>query len=134
MERKVWRRPLTEVQKFEANEYVAACGDENKVYKFKCDAITEWGVGLVYEETNGQPGLQAHLIPRDGDDTFRSTYYPCGEEHEAPVDDAFLDGYYIHDIGSIINPTPIKIWTGLNDDNTHCTTNVEMSTWETAKS
>lgn len=24
MERKVWRRPLTEVQKFEANEYVAA--------------------------------------------------------------------------------------------------------------
>ena len=25
MERKVWRRPLTEVQKFEANEYVAAC-------------------------------------------------------------------------------------------------------------
>ena len=33
MGRKVWRRPLTTVQKFEANEYVAACGDENKVYK-----------------------------------------------------------------------------------------------------
>ena len=27
MERRVWERPLTEVQKFEANEYVAACGD-----------------------------------------------------------------------------------------------------------
>ena len=26
MERRVWIRPLTEVQKFEANEYVAACG------------------------------------------------------------------------------------------------------------
>ncbi len=25
MERRVWRRPLTMVQKFEANEYVAAC-------------------------------------------------------------------------------------------------------------
>ena len=26
MGRKVWRRPLTRVQQFEANEYVAACG------------------------------------------------------------------------------------------------------------
>ena len=57
MEGKVWRRPLTEVQKFEANEYVAACGDSGVVYKFKCDA--GGGVyGSVYEETNGIPGLQ----------------------------------------------------------------------------
>ena len=27
MGRKVWRRPLTRVQQFEANEYIAACGD-----------------------------------------------------------------------------------------------------------
>ena len=32
--KRVWCRPQTVVQKFEANEYVAACGDENKVYKF----------------------------------------------------------------------------------------------------
>lgn len=38
MERKVWRRPLTEVQKFEANEYVAACGDSGVVYNFECNA------------------------------------------------------------------------------------------------
>ena len=31
MEGRVWRRPLTEVQKFEANEYVAACGDSGKI-------------------------------------------------------------------------------------------------------
>ena len=30
MGRKVWRRPLTRVQQFEANEYVAAC------YRIKC--------------------------------------------------------------------------------------------------
>ena len=52
MGRKVWRRPLTRVQQFEANEYVAACGDSGVVYKFKCDA--GGGVyGSVYEETNG---------------------------------------------------------------------------------
>ena len=40
MERRVWTRPLTEVQKFEANEYVAACHDQNTVYKFKkCELI-----------------------------------------------------------------------------------------------
>ena len=57
MEGRVWKRPLTEVQKFEANEYVAACGESGVVYKFKCDA--GGGVyGSVYEETNGIPGLQ----------------------------------------------------------------------------
>ena len=34
MEKKVWENPLTMVQQFVPNEYVAACGDENKVYKF----------------------------------------------------------------------------------------------------
>ena len=32
MEGRVWRRPLTEVQKFEANEYVAACGEAEQVF------------------------------------------------------------------------------------------------------
>ena len=57
MERRVWTRPLTEVQKFEANEYVAACGESGVVYKFKCDA-GDGVYGSVYEETNGIPGLQ----------------------------------------------------------------------------
>ena len=35
MERKVWRRPLTRVQQFEANEYVAACGERGVSDKFK---------------------------------------------------------------------------------------------------
>ena len=36
--KRVWCRPQTVVQKFEANEYVAACGDSGTVYKFTCDA------------------------------------------------------------------------------------------------
>ena len=51
MGRKVWRRPLTTVQKFEANEYVAACGDENRVYKFTCEA-GGGGNGTVYLDSN----------------------------------------------------------------------------------
>ena len=48
MERKVWRRPLTEVQKFEANEYVAACGDSGVVYNFECNAGSRWNSYNVY--------------------------------------------------------------------------------------
>lgn len=129
---KSYKKPVLNVERFTPNEFVAACGDENKVYKFQCDAITEWGVGLVYVETNGEPGLQRFT---SNSDTYRGPYHPCGEKHETPYDDdAFLDGYYVHNISSIFEPTPIKIWTGLNDDNTHCTTNVHMETWETAKS
>ena len=36
--KKEWMEPVIEVQEFAANEYVAACGDSGKVYKFVCDA------------------------------------------------------------------------------------------------
>ena len=36
--KKKWIEPQILVQEFVPNEYVAACGDKNKVYKFKCDA------------------------------------------------------------------------------------------------
>lgn len=127
--KKRWEEPRILAQKFMPNEYVAACGEENKVYKFTCNAITEYGIGLVFEEKNGKPGLQAF-----GGDEYRSSYSPCGETHEAPVTDDFIYGYYVHDWDSIWNPTPIIIWTGRNDDNTHCTTNLDMDSWTTEKS
>ena len=44
-----YRKPMMNVEKFVANEYVAACGDENKVYKFVCDAPR----GPLYYYSNG---------------------------------------------------------------------------------
>ena len=32
MDKRVWGQPITMVQKFEANEYVAACGDSGVTY------------------------------------------------------------------------------------------------------
>ena len=55
--KRVWCRPQTVVQKFEANEYVAACGDSGTVYKFTCDAGGGKS-GTVYLETNGRPGFR----------------------------------------------------------------------------
>lgn len=53
------KQPLTVVQKFAPNEYVAACGDHGVTYKFECNA--GGGIpGSVYQETNGIDGLQTH--------------------------------------------------------------------------
>ena len=57
MNRNVWKQPMTVVQKFVPNEYVAACGDSGTTYLFTCDAGGGKS-GTVYLETNGTPGLQ----------------------------------------------------------------------------
>lgn len=128
---KEWRRPRTEVQKFEANEYVAACGDSGVVYKFKCDAGGGKS-GTVYLETNGRPGLQTGW----GGDRSLGGYHACGITHEAESDDEFLKGYYVTSNGwwGGSTTTEVIVWRGPHNDNVHCTTNLDMNSWETAKS
>ena len=116
------------VEKFVANEYVAACGDENKVYKFTCDA-GEGEYGDVYLETNGRKGFQRGFLGIGGD-KYLSLYHACGTTHEASTTDEFLKGYYIVN-GTV---TPVIVWRGEEGDNTHCTTNLDVNSWTTAKS
>lgn len=130
--KKTWMEPQIEVQQFMANEYIAACGDSGTVYKFTCNA--GGGVsGSVYLETNGSAGLQTS--GRNADQ-YLSGYHACGTEHEADSDDAFLDGYYVVDGGWFGEDTitPVVVWRGPRGDNTHCTTELDKSKWETAKS
>lgn len=133
MERRTWTRPLTEVQKFEANEYVAACHDWNTVYKFTCDAGGgAWGDVYTDDGTNLTPG--------------RSRYYhACDATHEASTQDEFIRGYYIQNGGNDETgywtlfgwkdypKTSVIIWTDGGTD-VHCTTNLNQDSWETAKS
>ena len=130
MNGQTWVRPLTMVQKFEANEYVAACGDLNKVYKFTCDAGGGKS-GSVYLETNGKEGLQTGW----GGDQYLSGYHACKITHEAKTTDDFLDGYYVTSSwGEGTKVTPVIVWRGPKNDNTHCTENLDMDSWETLKS
>ena len=113
-----------------ANEYVAACGDSGVVYKFKCDA-GGGRPGTVYLETNGREGLQTGW----GGDRYLSGYYACGTTHEADSDDEFLDGYYVtQDWWGRDEVTKVIVWRGPYNNNTHCTTNLDQDSWETAKS
>lgn len=133
MERRVWMRPVTGVQKFEANEYVAACHDWNTVYKFTCDAGGgAWGDVYTQDGTNLTEG--------------RSRYYhACGTTHEASTQDDFISGYYIQNGGNDktgdwtwwgwedYEKIPVIIWTD-NGTDVHCTTNLDQDSWETTKS
>ena len=133
MERKVWRRPLTEVQKFEANEYVAACGDSGVVYNFECNAGNRWDSYNVYFD-DGTP-----LASSNGNEEWHAQftgYHPCGATHEAESNSGFYDGYmYLQNWRGNNSGSPIDviIWTD-NGTDVHCTTNLDQDSWETAKS
>lgn len=128
MEGKVWRRPLTEVQKFEANEYVAACGDtEYGKYLFECDAP---GGSLYYYATNWWGEKTARYI---------GSYTPCSKKHEAATDSEFPDGFVDYnsngredDGEAVIVWIERGAWGGIR--NAHATTNLDRDSWEISHS
>ena len=126
--KRAYVRPAMVGERFVANEYVAACDDSGTVYKFKCDAGGGKS-GSVYLETNGKLGFQEGFLGIEGD-RYLSRYHACGITHDADTLDDFLDGYYVRNG----NVTQVKVWRGEKGDNTHCTENINMNTWETAKS
>lgn len=132
--KKRWEEPRILVQKFMPNEYVAACGDSGVVYNFECNAGSRWNEYNVYLE-DGTPYATSG---RDygGCRTDYDSYHPCGETHEADSDSGFLKGYmYEQNIfgGNKGNRIDVIIWTE-NYTNVHCTTELDMNEWTTAKS
>lgn len=124
MERRVWTRPLTEVQKFEANEYVAACGDTGYGnYLFECDAPEGT---LYYYDWRGRA-------------QYLGSYTPCRRKHEASRESEFPDGFVDYnenrreDDGEAVivwlERGPLGyIW------NAHATTNLDRDSWEISHS
>ena len=137
--RKEWMEPVIEVQEFVANEYVAACGENGKVYNFQCNAGSHDYYGKVYLETNGKAGLQTRRGMEwvDGKPKFYSadtyltnTYHACDKTHKANSKDEFKDGYYWRG-DTLLN---VIVWRGEDGNNVHCTTNLNINEWSTAKS
>ncbi len=126
-----WARPLTLAQQFEANEYVAACGDSGTVYNFECNAGNSRSQYAVKDSSGNVATISGYYM----DGGWRGAYYhPCGETHEAESDSGFLTGYHIDDVNTPGDENiSVIIWTDNNTD-VHCTTNLDMSSWSTAKS
>lgn len=124
---KKWVRPLTEVQNFVANEYVAACGDSGTTYKFTCNAPGLFS-GLKYKfDSEGNPTIASGL----------NLWNPCYGEFEVEsteIDtDAFTPGFVDRNANGKYDEgtdTGIYIYMG----GPHVTTNVNKEDWETGKS
>lgn len=137
-------KPTMEGEIFAANEYIASeCGDSGTSYKFTCDA--GGGVyGSVYIESNGVEGLQTRRSGRTKADQIISTYghglfggeygyHACGATHIADATNAFYEGYYLPK-GDENSAQNVIVWRGPYNNNTHCTTNLDMDNWEVARS
>ncbi len=133
--KKIWTKPMATVEEFAANEYVAACGDEHRVYKFTCTAPE--GTLYYYPESDGAI---------DGVHTGRGTelggYEPCRDEHEAPTDDVYYDGFVDYNRnGNNDEGEGVIVWLEMGSffgrpyiANYHATDSLDMTKWETAKS
>ena len=126
-----WERPMVVVDTFAANEFVSTCGDKGTIYKFKCDAQNWTGLTGSTVWLNGPDGQ-----PETSDDILLGTYGKCGVEHEAKKTDEFSLGYLKKNILGIPGGKRLDVivWRGEKGDNIHCTTNLDMDKWETAKS
>ena len=129
-----WERPMVTVDTFVANEFVSTCGENHKVYNFECNAGDEDGMYDVF--TNDGRNLTKGIL---------NYYHPCKATHKAEEDSGFIEGviidnggiddrYYIDLKGIHEYPkTKVIIWTD-NGTDVHCTTNLNMKEWTTAKS
>jgi len=139
--KKEYVAPTMVCEEFAANEYVAACGDSGVVYKFKCNAGSRSSKYNVYL-ADGSPYCTSGLDFGNKNIRGWDYYHPCYDAdsqqgyHEADSDTGFVKGYmykqdrYGNNTGSKID---VIIWTE-NYTNCHCTTDLDMNSWETAKS
>lgn len=128
--KRVYVRPTMVGERFVANEYVAACGDENKVYKFTCDAPR--GTLYYYPKSDGKID---GVYTGDGRASRIGSYHPCNAKHEASTTNDFYDGFVDYNGNRRQDDGEgVVVWRGPRNNNGHATTNLDMNTWETAKS
>lgn len=128
--KKAYIKPVLESETFVPQSYCKTC-ESGVTYWFECNAGSKTiGRNKVYEETNGVPGLQTGW---GGDHLRTRTYHACGNRHEVKKNETFLDGYVVVERWGEDETLNVLIWTD-HGTNTHCTTELDESKWEIAKS
>lgn len=144
MEKRVWAKPEMQEFAFAANQYVAACGDSGSDYLFKCDAFggfLHYFKNLLVSKDAQQPDWN-NIDYSTAGDTSIGIYTPCSQEHEASTTSDFYWGYIDYNFngehdpngGLISGKETVIVWRGPNGDNGHATKNLNINSWETAKS
>ena len=130
MEKKIWTRPMAEIETFMANEYIAKCSNnKDEFYTFVCNAGHKNQKYHLYFETNNVEGLQAEGTTWNPDFYRSNSYSPCNAVHYVPAKYAdFSTGYiYKGKKGDFANAQEVIVWKGHDGMNGHCTTQLMSS-------
>lgn len=128
--KRTYVRPTMVGERFVANEYVAACGESGKVYKFECNAPG----GKLYYYPNSDGKINGEYTGH-GRAIKLGNYNPCGARHIANATDGFYDGFVDYNKNRRQDKGEgVIVWRGSYGLNGHATTYLDMSKWQTAKS
>ena len=128
--KRIYESPKAYVEMFTPNEYVAACGDSGKVYYFECNAPA----GTLYYYRNDDGAIDG-VYTGNGRARELGSYHPCTAKHEASSTSGFYDGFVDYNWnGKHDDGEGVIVWRGENGRNGHATKNLNMDSWETAKS
>ena len=100
------------------------------VYKFNCNARGGW---LYYYPSSD--GTVDGSYNGNGQPKLLGSYTPCSAKHEASTTDDFYDGFVDYNWNRKQDEGEgVIVWRGPKNNNGHATKDLNMSTWETAKS
>lgn len=132
--KRIYESPKAYVEMFTPNEYVAACGDSGKVYNFECTA--DKGNLYYYPNSDGNiDGKYEGNLDWENGPQYLGWYTPCSAKHKANSTDDFYDGFVDYNRNRSCDPgEEVIVWRGESGRNGHATKNLDMNSWETAKS
>ncbi|MBE5800387.1 MAG: hypothetical protein E7321_10650 [Clostridiales bacterium] len=156
MEMMMWERPEMNEVVFPANAYCSSCGEGGTTYWFECNAPSNQ---LYYYD---YMNLEDYKSDKDDPDSplnwttdrwaeeknkwdyLGNLYHACGQEHKASTGEGFYWGFidlqYGYDSedggekGRHDAFETVIVWRGSDGKQGHATKNLDVSTWEIAKS
>lgn len=137
-----YERPSMDVEQFMANEYIAACGDSGTNYLFECTAPK----GALYYFPKSD-GVLDGIYNGSGKKKYVGSFHPCGEKHPTTNSGDFYEGFVDYNKNGRYDPNGTKPWFGKqtppeavivwhdgSKTGWHATQNLDIDSWETAKS
>lgn len=140
--KKIYKKPMMSVENFVANEFCSSCGDSGKNYLFECNAPK----GDLYYFKKSDGNLDG-IYNGSGKKSYVGDYHPCEATHETANSGDFYEGFVDYNGNGKYDPNGTQIWFDKRTpaeavivwhDGTrlgwHATKNLDINSWETAKS